>query len=161
MFGTKLQGKDDGDMVSPGPVVPSSYFQRLISDGDYLLPQYVHAIILASNIQIYYPNFGSWELSDDNGSSMVMNTLMEYAYASRLIGGIGPFNFETAKALDHNYQIRRKKFNGGLVLTLPGAQVVGYILGTVPKFPPEQYNVATNRTECECTRLYELTGRYK
>lgn len=103
-----------------------------------MLPQYVSAFVLASDIKLHYPTLGSWEFADNSSSYNVINTLMEYAFAERLTGTVGPFNFEVPKSESgHNYQIKRKKFDGGLQITVPGAQVVGYIMNTVPKFPTE------------------------
>ena len=85
---------------------------------------------------------------------------MEYAFAERLTGNVGPFSFHNG-ASNHNYQIRRKKFNGGLMITLPGAQIVGYVMNSVPKFPFTQEpsdEVAMNVTLCECRGLYKLTA---
>ena len=61
---------------------------------------------------------------------------MKYAYAQVLTGSMGPFNFEFEPGYNHNYQLKRK--NGGLLLTLPGGQVIGYIMKTIPKFPRNQ-----------------------
>ncbi len=61
---------------------------------------------------------------------------MKYAYAQVLTGGVGPFNIETKQNLVHKFQLKRQ--NGGLLLTIPGGQVIGYILKTVPKFPDKQ-----------------------
>ena len=146
-------------MVSPGPLLYDSYFKDIISTGQYLLPQYVHAMILASEITIYFPKLGSWEHSDDQGSSVVLNALMEYAFAERLSGSFGPFNFdihEMQATGDHNFHVRRKRFNGGIVVTLPGTQLVGYIMNIVPKFPSEQIGLRRFPSTCECEEAYKL-----
>ena len=145
--------------VSPGYLTPSSYFGRVIASGQYLLPQYVHAFVLASDIKIFFPHLGSWHFSDEHESSVVINTLMEYTFAEKLSGNFGPFSFEVPRSgSGHNFQIKRNKLNGGLVITLPGAQVVGYIINTVPKFPRTQPVPSLNRTKCECDEVAKLVS---
>ena len=146
-------------LVSPGHLIPGSYFGRVIDSGQYLLPQYVHAFVLASDVKIYFPHLGSWHFSDEHESSGVINTLMEYAFAEKLSGNFGPFSFDIPKfGSGHNYQIKRNKLNGGLVITLPGAQVVGYIMNTIPKFPRKQNRPRLDRTYCDCYEAFKATG---
>ena len=91
---------------------------------------------------------GSWNYSKyDNDTNEVINILMRYAYAPVLRGGIGPFSFEMPTGNEHNYQLKRK--NGGLLMTLPGGQIVGYILKSVPKFPLNQSEPSLNAMECD------------
>ena len=134
-------------MVSPGPLSPSILFQREAHSGNYLLPHYVSAFIVASNIQIFYPGLGSWDTSSDNATNEAINILMKYAYAPVLTGGVGPFSFQFPAGYGHNYQLRRKQ--GGLLMTLPGGQVIGYILKTVPKFPLNQTDPHNDTVKCE------------
>lgn len=116
--------------------------------GDYLLPHYVSAFIVASNIQLFFPGLGSWTSADyyQNQTNEAINTLMKYAYAPVLTGSIGPFSFEFPGGSKHNYQLRRR--NGGLLITLPGGQVIGYIMRTMPKFPLNQSAPAVDAMEC-------------
>ena len=141
-----MQKRDSGT-VSPGPLAPKAYSQRVAHSGDYLLPHYISAFILATNVSFYFSGLGSWDYSVDNDNNTVINTLMKYAYAPVLSGGLGPFSFEAPAGYDHNYQLKRK--NGGLLLTLPGGQVIGYVLRTIPKFPENQTQPTLNVTECD------------
>ena len=140
-----MQKRDSGT-VSPGPLAPKAYFQRVAHSGDYLLPHYISAFILATNVSFYFSGLGSWNYSSVDNDS-VINTLMKYAYAPVLSGGVGPFSFEAPAGYDHNYQLKRK--NGGLLLNLPGGQVIGYLLRTIPKFPENQTQPTLNVTECD------------
>lgn len=135
-------------MVAPGPLTPTAYFQRVAHSGDYILPHYVSAFIVASNIQLFYPGLGSWNYSMyDDQTNDAVDILLKYAYAPVLNGGVGPFSFETPAGNEHNYQIRRA--NGGLLITLRGGQVIGYILKTVSKFPNNQTEPSMNVTQCD------------
>ena len=135
-------------MVAPGPLTPSAYFQRVAHSGNYLLPHYVSSFILATNISFYFPGLGSWNYSKyDNATNEVINILMKYSYAPVLSGGIGPFSFEVPVRNGHNYQLKRK--NGGLLLSLPGGQIIGYILKSVPKFPDNQSEPTLNVSHCD------------
>ena len=134
-------------MVSPGPLKPSFHFQRVAHSGYYLLPHYVSAFILANEIKLFFPGLGSWNSSNsENQQSEAVNILMKYGYAPVLTGGVGPFSFEFPAGKEHNYQLRR--MNGGLQLTLPGAQVIGYIMKTIPKFPLNQTSPPMDVVEC-------------
>ena len=116
--------------------------------GQYLLPHYTSAFILANNIKFFFPGLGSWNYSDYNSeSSNVINILMKYAYAQVLTGGIGPFSFKFPTGLKHNFQVKRK--DGGLMITIPGGQVVGYILTTVSRFPQNQNKPVLNPKHCD------------
>ena len=66
---------------------------------------------------------------------------MKYTYATTLTGGYGPFTLAPvgqARKDPHNFRVERK--DGGILVTLPGAQLVGYIMTVVriPKFPHNQ-----------------------
>ena len=121
------------------------------------MPQYIHAFVLASDITFHFPNLGSWDFSNEGNSHFVINTLMEYAFAEQMRGNVGPFSFRLPKnsKLDHNYQIKR---SGGLMIVLPGAQVVGYVMNTIPKFPRVQEEISLKRTECECKEVFKLSA---
>lgn len=133
-------------VVSPGPLTPSIHFQQVAHSGDYLLPHYVSAFVVASDIKLFFPGLGSWNSTNSNQTNQAINTLMKYAYAPVLTGGVGPFSFEFPAAYEHKYQLRRR--NGGLQITLPGGQVIGYILKTMPKFPLNQSEPRLAAIEC-------------
>ena len=134
--------------MSPGPLTPKQYFQRVAHSGHYLLPHYVSSLIIASNIKLFYPGLGTWN-SSENGESIdnVVHILMKYTYAQVLTGGVGPFNFEAKDDLTHKFQLKRQ--SGGLLITVPGGQVIGYILKTVPKFPEDQTGPDISPLDCQ------------
>ncbi len=74
--------------------------------------------------------------------------MMKYAYAQVLTGSVGPFSFELPTGYAHNYQLKRQ--SGGLMITIPGGQVVGYLLKMIPKFPFNQ-TVPPQPGQCEET----------
>lgn len=129
-------------------MTPSIHFQRLAHSGNYLLPHYVSAFIVASNIQLFFPGLGAWDSANyENQTNEAVNILMKYAYAPVLTGGVGPFSFEFPAGNEHNYQLRRK--NGGLLITLPGGQVIGYIMKSMPKFPLNQTEPPMDVIQCD------------
>ena len=115
--------------------------------GNYLLPHYVSAFIVASNVQLFFPGLGAWNSSNSDQTNEAVSILMKYAYAPVLTGGVGPFSFSIPAADEHNYQLRRK--NGGLLITLPGGQVIGYIMKSMPRFPNNQSEPQLNGMECD------------
>lgn len=107
----------------------------MVSEGKYLLPEYPSAFVIASNIKIFFTEL---EIDSDETDS-ILNILMKYAYAATLTGGYGPFTLAPvgqARKDPHNFRVERK--DGGILVTLPGAQLVGYIMTVVPKFPHNQ-----------------------
>lgn len=116
------------------------YFNQVAESGMYLMPQYTSSLILASDVKVFFPGLGAWnDTDDDDNINGAIHILMEYAYAPNLEGGFGPFTFAPADDTHtnpHNFRVERK--NGGILLTVPGAQIIGYITKVVPKFPHNQ-----------------------
>ena len=113
------------------------------------MPQYVSAMILASNIKINFPGLGIWNDSDtDDQTNNAVNILMKYAYAPNIEGGYGPFSFVPSDGTFnkvHNFRVERSR--GGILITLHGAQVIAFITTVIPVFPgnqppPDSYNVS-------------------
>ena len=127
-------------MVSPGPLEPARHFHEVVRNGQYLMPQYTTSFILANDIKIFFPGLGTVNDSDiDNQTNNAINTLMRYAYAPNLEGGYGPFSFVPAEGTKqdvHNFRVER--INGGIQLSIPGAQIVAYVSTVISRFPADQ-----------------------
>ena len=143
-----IQKKRSG-LVSPGPLTPSFYFQQVAHSGNYLLPHYVSSFIVASNVRLFFPGIGFQNYSSyNNQTNEAVKVLMKYAYAQVLRGSVGPFSFELPTGFNHNYRLKQQ--DGGVMLTLPGGQIIGYIMKAVPKFPHNQSSPAANVfVQCE------------
>ena len=104
------------------------------------MPQYTTSFILANDIKIFFPGLGIVNDTDiDNQTNNAINTLMRYAYAPNLEGGYGPFSFTPAEGTKkdvHNFRVER--INGGIQLTVPGAQIVAYVTTVISRFPADQ-----------------------
>ena len=107
------------------------------------MPQFTSSLVLASNVSLFFPGLGSWrdewENDYDNHTNGIINMLMKYAYAPTLEGGYGPFTFSPKGGVRkgaHNFRIERR--NGGVLIQVPGAQVIGFVSTVVPKFPEIQ-----------------------
>ena len=137
-------------VVSPGALEPASYFKQVAESGKYLMPQYTSSFILASDVSVFYPGLGTWnDTDDDDNVNGVVHILMKYAFAPNLAGGFGPFSFAPAddtQTNQHNFRVERK--SGGILLTIPGAQIIGYITTVVPKFP---FNQTHPPAQMQCT----------
>ena len=140
VFETQTLQKKGRGLVSPGPLEPARHFQEVARNGDYLMPQYTTSFILANDIKIYFPGLGTVNDSDaDNETNNAINTLMRYAYAPNLEGGYGPFSFVPAEGTKrdmHNFRVER--IDGGIQLTIPGAQIVAYVSTVISRFPANQ-----------------------
>ena len=125
--------------MSPGRLV------LLAESGQYLMPQYTSSLVLASNVTLFFPGLGSWRDEEDiydAHTNAIINMLMKYAYAPTLEGGYGPFALAPKGGIRkdvHNFRVERK--NGGLLIRVPGAQVIGFVSTTVPRFPDVKENV--------------------
>ena len=113
------------------------------------MPQFTSAMILASDIKVYFPGLGSRTDSDtDDQTNNAVNILMKYTYAPNIEGGYGPFSFVPSDGTFnkiHNFRVERTR--GGILITIPGAQVIGFITTVIPVFPGNQpaldnYNVS-------------------
>ena len=108
--------------------------------------RFTSSFILASDIKLFFPGLGAWNESDTN---YVINILMKYTYAPNLEGGYGPFSFVPADgALNNVHSFRVESSRGGILITIPGAQVIGYITKTIAKFPDDQ-PPPSNVTACQ------------
>ena len=144
--------------MSPGPLPSKAYTLRVAHSGQYLLPHYISAFVVASNVKIFLPGLGSWNYSDyDSEASNVINILIKYSYARVVTGGVGPFSFEVPMDKQYNFNIRRK--DGGLIIHIPGGQVIAYILNTVPKFPYNQTEPFLSPEECDDPSSGDNTSR--
>ena len=125
--------------MSPGRLVLPA------ESGQYLMPQYTSSLVLASNVSLFFPGLGSWRDEEDRYEAhidAIINMLMKYAYAPTLEGGYGPFTLAPKGGIRkdvHNFRVERK--NGGLLIRVPGAQVIGFVSTTVPRFPDVKENV--------------------
>ena len=146
-----IQKRGSG-LVAPGPLTPSFYFKQVSHSGDYLLPHYVSAFIVASNVKLFFPGIGFQNYSSyDNQTNEAVKVLMKYAYAQVLRGSVGPFSFELPTGFNHNYRLKQQ--NGGVMLTLPGGQIVGYIMKAIPKFPHNQTSPPALNVLVQCEEL--------
>ena len=123
--------------------MPLNYFHQVAESGRYLMPQFTSSLVLASNVSLFFPGLGSWrdeQTNDiDNHTSGIITTLMKYAYALTLEGGYGPFTLAPKGSIRkdvHNFRVERR--NGGVLIRVPGAQVIGFVSTVVPKFPEIQ-----------------------
>ena len=137
-------------VVSPGPLEPERYYQEVVRNGDYLMPQFTSAFILASDVKVYFPGLGIWNDTDvDDHTNSAVNILMKYTYAPNLEGGYGPFSFVPADgAINNVHTFRVERSRGGILITVPGAQIIGYITTVISKFPDNQ-TIPNNSTPCQ------------
>lgn len=118
------------------------------------MPQFTSSFILASDIKIYFPGLGIWNDSDtDDQTNDVVSILMKYTYAPNLEGGYGPFSFVPADgAINNVHSFRVERNRGGILITIPGAQIIGYITSVISKFPGNQ-SLSYNSSESTCREL--------
>ena len=102
-----------------------------MSSDRYLLPAFPASLLIATDIQIRIPSHSL--------PPKVVTDLLALSYEPLVSGGYGPFSFgrmygdnKDGKEL-FKFHVQRE--NGSLLLTLPGAQLIGYVCHIVVKFP--------------------------
>ena len=111
--------------ISPGPL-PSEVFAQLIKNSSYKFPLYPTAIVLATNIQISIKVPVPFH---------VMPSLLKMSYDQSFRGGFGPFVIgqKLFMGSKSNVTFLVEQRETDILMTLPAAQLIGYICSVVPK----------------------------
>ncbi len=117
---------DEKLAVAPGPMSDEIKFIKDIVDKNYLLPEYVTSFLLARNVQLEFKGI----------TADVAAHAVSVSHRASVSGGWGPFR----GSFSYSYGRRERTFSAeassnGLRITIPGAQVIGYITQVMPKFP--------------------------
>ena len=112
-------------LTSPG-LLPLEQFAQLIKHGRYQFPLYPSAIVLATNIQISIKVPVPFH---------IMPSLLKMSYDQTFQGGFGPFvigqKFFPGDRSDVKFLVEQRETD--ILMTLPDAQLIGYICSVVPK----------------------------
>ncbi len=117
---------DENDVISPGPQQDESQFINEVINKNYLLPEYVTGLILSRNIQFEFKGI----------TADVAAHAVSISHRASLSGGWGPFR----ASYSYGYGKQERTYNAeatsnGLRITIPGAQIIGYVTQVVPEFP--------------------------
>ena len=114
--------------VSPGPKDESMFRDYVAGtkSNRYLLPEYATGFLLARNVKLQF--------SELNQKSA--NHLTRLVAGASFSASFGPFSL--SGAVDGNKMkqgVTADRTANGMVITIPGAQIIGYYTTVLPKFP--------------------------
>ncbi len=115
--------------MSPGLVRPWKDFRSLLANDSYELPLYPSSLILATDVEIFVSLPFPFH---------TLPSLLRLSYDQHIYGGFGPFSFGPlfmGKTSGIKFQVQVR--DNGVVIVLPGTQLIGYICSIVPKHPSE------------------------
>ena len=117
--------------VSPGPSSEKT-LRDVIGGGTdnlYLLPEYVSSFLLARNVKLQYSGV------DANSVSHAMQMMAGGSFS----GNYGMFSMSASVGISKTKQsINADRTANGMIITIPGAQIIGYFTEVLPQFPRSQ-----------------------
>lgn len=121
---------DSSLTVSPGYMPEKDFVETITSaDAHYLLPQYASAFLLAKDIKMEFKGT----------STSVTRTALQESASATLSGSYGPFSASASFGYGHQHtNLQCGSTTTGMVIKIPGAQIIGYYAQVVPKFPASQ-----------------------
>ncbi len=118
--------------VSPGPTTEKA-LRDAIGGTDqgrsYLFPEYVSSFLLARNIKLEFSGVDANSVS--HGMQMMAGGSLSASYDMFTLGasvGIG----KTKQSVNAD------RTTNGMIISIPGAQVIGYYTNVLPRFPRSQ-----------------------
>ena len=101
---------------------------KTVTSEKYLLPEYMTDIVLVKDLNI---NFLGLDPS-------VSSELLAQAAYPHMIGSYGPFSFSGTISYQHvTSHTQATTTADGIFLSIPGAQVIGYVTKVLPPFPKQ------------------------
>ncbi len=129
--------RNESILVSPGLVEPLKNLRSLLENNSYELPVYPSSLILATEVEIFVHLPFPFH---------TLPTLLRLSYDQHVRGGFGPFSFGPlflGKANGIKFQVQVR--DNGVVILLPGTQLIGYVCNIVPQHPPEAHVLSNRR----------------
>lgn len=125
----------------------------MLANASYELPLYPASLILATRVELFVNLPFPFH---------TLPTLLRLSYDRHIRGGFGPFSFGPlfpgrAGGLKFQVQVR----DNGMVIVLPGTQLVGYICNTVSKHPPEAHDHFSRKRRATSVRAMPAEGYEK
>ena len=123
--------------VSPGPKDERTFRDYVAGSKDdrYLLPEYVTSFLLARNVKLQFSGVDAKSSSHFTqlmvGASVTASVPVD-AYVFGMSASVGVTHTKQTATADRTAD--------GIILNIPGAQVIGYYTTVLPKFPAKQGN---------------------
>jgi hypothetical protein len=95
----------------------------------YLMPEYVTSFLLARNIKLQFSGLDSKSVSKG----------MQMMAGGSVTGGYNMFSFSASVGVQKGKQsVTADRTANGMVIHIPGAQIIGYYTQVMPQFPKDQ-----------------------
>ena len=117
--------------VSPGPKDERTFRDYVAGSKDdrYLLPEYVTSFLLARNVKLQFSGVDAKSASHLTQLMVGVSLTASYNMFS-LSASVGVNKMKQTATADRTAN--------GIILNIPGAQVIGYYTTVLPKFPVKQ-----------------------
>ena len=117
--------------VSPPPSSENDLRQYINGDGNhhYLLPEYVTSFLLARNVKLQFSGLDSSSVSH----------AMQMMAGGSISGSYDMFSMSASVGIGREKQsVTADRTANGMIINIPGAQVIGYYTQVMPQFPRDQ-----------------------
>lgn len=106
--------------------MPEVDFVRNVTARRYLLPEYTTHFVVAKDLYIHFTSL----------DPSISSELLAEAAHPHMRGNYGPFSFSSTIYYQHLVSHTQASTTpDGLILHIPGAQVIGYVTKVLPTFP--------------------------
>ena len=124
--------------MSPGLIKPLKELHSLLANSSYKLPLYPATLILATEVELFvnvpFPFY-------------TLPTLLRMSYDRYIHGGFGPFSFGPLfKGKAGGLKFRVEVRESGIVVVIPGTQLIGYVCDIVPQHPLDTQSSRNRRS---------------
>ena len=134
IFGVQVQQDDDprtSTYVSPPPSSEDALRKYINGDGNhnYLLPEYVTSFLLARNVKLQFSGL----------DSSSVNQAMQMMAGGSISGSYSMFSLSASVGIGREKQsVSADRTANGMIINIPGVQVIGYYTQVLPQFPRDQ-----------------------
>jgi hypothetical protein len=118
--------------ISPGYIEREANYVTKITENSetYLFPEYATGLLLSRNINLEFLGISAAQ------SARAVHRASSYSFSAR--GGWGPWSASVSGGKSRsNYHrtFSAESTSDGLRISIPGAQIIGYYIQVMPKFP--------------------------
>ena len=123
--------------VSPPPADDRKLAEIVdgFSDNIYLMPEYVTSFLLARNVRLEFSGMDSKTVS----TAIQLSAGVRAHAGIRGYGMFGGVNSHLSANYGRQWANTRSRTDG-MVIEIPGAQIIAYYTNVMPQFPKEQNN---------------------
>ncbi len=117
--------------VSPGPKDEATFKEYVAGNNNnlYLMPEYVTSFLLARSIKLQFSGVDAKSVSH----------LTQLMVGASFSASYQMFSFSASVGVNRMKQsVTADRTANGMIINIPGAQIIGYYTSVLPKFPSKQ-----------------------